>query len=214
MAGCALLAGCQTAPLNISLLQRSYQPNNVYAFPPQLSPHLERVAVLPIAAETPHDNLPEGCTALAPVLWNELLQTKRFEVVAVDPLRLRRESGSPAWTGGETLPADLLTTLRRDYGCDAVLFTELTAYRAYAPLEVGWRFKLVDARSGSILWAADEVFDGSRQDVAYAAQRHTEPGFSWPLLWRKDWLAANSPSEFGGYSAAALLQTLPVRSRN
>jgi hypothetical protein len=35
-----------------------------------------------------------------------------------------------------------------------VPFAELTAYRAHAPLAVGWRLKLVDACSGQIVWAA------------------------------------------------------------
>jgi hypothetical protein len=210
MAFTAILTGCQSAPLDISLLQRSYRPNNVFASPPKSSPQLERVAVLPIAAETPGNDLPAGCAALTPVLWDQLVKAKKFEVVAVEPVRLRQNTGQAYWTGTETLPADFLAALHRDYDCDAVLFTELTTYRAYAPLAVGWRFKLVDVRSGAILWAADELFEGSRQDVAYAAQRYAEPGFSWPLLWQKNWLAANSPSQFGGYSAAALLKTLPV----
>jgi hypothetical protein len=207
----AALAGCQSAPLNLGLLQRSYQPDNVFAYPPKLSLNLQRVAVLPIAAESGGGDLPEGCAALMPVLWEQLVKTKKFEVVAVDAAGLRGGTGQPRWTGGETLPPDFLAFLRREYGCDGVLFAELTTYRAYAPLAVGWRFKLVDVRSGRVLWAADELFDAARPSVAQAVQQFTQPGLALPFCREESWLAVNSPRQFGRYSAAALLNTLPDR---
>jgi hypothetical protein len=207
----AALVGCESAPLHLSMLQRNYQPDNVFAFPAKLSRSLQRVAVLPVAAETPGNDLPAGCAALTPVLWEQLIKTKKFEVVAVDPVRLRSGTGQPSWTGAESLPPDFLGFLRREYGCDGVLFAELTTYRAYAPLAVGWRFKLVDARSGQVIWAADELFDATKPSVAHAVQRFTEPGLVLPLVHEENWVAINSPSQFGRYSAAALLETLPNR---
>jgi hypothetical protein len=183
----------------------------VFVYRSKLSLNLQRVAVLPMAAETSDRELPDGCAALSPVLWEQLLKTKKFELVAVDPVRLRRGTGQAYWTGTEALPADFLAFLRREYGCDAVLFAELTTYRAYAPMAVGWRLKLVDARSGQILWAADELFDAARPSVAIAAQRFAEPALTLPFVYEGSWLAVNSPSQFGRYSAAALLNTLPAR---
>ena len=134
-----------------------------------------------------------------------------MRTVAVDPAILRRGSGQVNWTGTEVLPPDLLAFLKREYGCDGVLFAELTAYRAYAPLAVGWRLKLVDVRSGQIVWAADEVFDAKRPAVSLAAQRFASPGFNLPFLRQENWVAVNSPRQFGGYTAATLLDTLPDR---
>jgi hypothetical protein len=207
----AALAGCQNAPFHVTLLQGSYRPNNVFAYPLKLSLNFQRVAVLPIAAESAGNALPEGCAALTPVLWDQLVKTKKFEVVAVDPSRLRQGTGQPVWTGTENLPQEFLVFLRREYGCDGVLFAELTSYRAYAPLAVGWRFKLVDVRSGQVVWAADEVFDAARPAVAHGVQRFTDPGLTRSLFCDDDWLAINSPSQFGSYTAAALLKTLPDR---
>ena len=206
-----VLASCQSAPLHLGLFRRDYQPDNVYAYPAKLSLNLQRVAVLPVAAESPDGDLPEGCAALTPVLWDQLVKTKKFEVVAVDAAKLRSRTGQANWTGMETLPADFLAFLRREYGCDGVLFAELTAYHAYAPLAVGWRLKLVDARSGQIVWAADELFDAARPGVSRAAQKFEQPGFILPFLRDENWVAINSPSRFGRYSAAALLDTLPDR---
>jgi hypothetical protein len=205
------MSGCKSAPYHITQLQRSYRPNNIFAYPPKLPLTLQRVAVLPVMAEKSADDLPEGCAELTPVLCEQLIRTKKFEVVTVDPSGMRRVTGRAGWTGTEELSSDLLAYLRREYGCDGVLFAELTSYRAYAPLAVGWRLKLVDVRSGQIIWAADELFDASQPAVAMAAQRFTDPTFTWPLEHRHTWLALNSPSQFGRYSAAAVAKTLPDR---
>jgi hypothetical protein len=183
---------------------------NVFATAAKLAPDFRRVAVLPLTAGTTAGDLPMGCTALTPALWEQLSKTRKFEVVAVDGDRLRQATGRANWTGTEALPTDFFGFLRREYACDGVLFAELTTYRAYAPLAVGWRFKLVDARSGQIIWAADEVFDATRPAILRAAQRFEAPAAIWPF-GQENWLAVNSPSRFGRYGAATLLDTMPER---
>jgi hypothetical protein len=207
---CGGFIGCQSAPVQTSVYQRDFRPDNVFVYPPKLSLNLQRVAILPLATASQAGDLPEGCEALAPVLWEQLVKLKRFEAVAVDATKLRAATGRSAWTGAEVLPVDFFTYLRREYGCDAVLFGELTTYRAYAPLAVGWRFKLVDAHSGQILWAADELFDASQPAIAKAAGHFEQKKPVWPALpAAENWVALNSPRRFGRYSAAALLDTLP-----
>jgi len=208
---CAAIAGCQSAPPHASFLSPVYRPDNTFAYPPKLSLNLQRVALLPLAAENANGELADGCAALSPVLREQLVKTKRFEVVAVEAAALRRFSGRVNWTGGENLPPDFLAFLRREYGCDGVLFAELTAYRAYQPLAIGWRLKLADARSGQIVWAADEVFDAGQSRVAHGAQKFQEPPFLWPFFHEENWVALNSPRQFGSYTAATLLGTLPDR---
>ena len=215
---CAAIGGCQSAPPHASLFEQNFRPDNIFVYPPKLSLNLQRVAVLPIAAETAGSDLPEGCQTLTPVLWEQLVKTKKFEVVAVDAATLRSRTGQVNWTGGENLPPyflaflrRVLAFLRREYGCDGVLFAELTAYRAYAPLAVGWRLKLVDARSGQIVWSVDELFDAARPGVFRAAQRIERPGFVMPFFHDENWVAVNSPQRFGRYSAAIVLETLPER---
>jgi hypothetical protein len=187
------------------------RPENVFASLPVLPSELRRIAVLPLASENPNADLPEGCEALQPVLFDELVRTEKFEVVSIQPENLRASSGRAAWTGTEPLPPGLFDSLRREYGCNAVLFCELTVYHAYAPLAVGWRLKLADARTHKILWAADEVFDASQPDVSRKA---------WQFLLNREkaavkeearWRSQNSPRQFGRYAAAEILNHLPVR---
>jgi hypothetical protein len=214
----AAIGGCQAAPPRPnqspprpSLSRTDFRPDNIYVQPAKLPASLQRVAILPLAAETAGSDLPEGCVALTPVLWEQLVKAKKFEVVAVDAAKLRSRTGQVNWTGGENLPPDFFAYLRREYGCEAVLFTELTTYRAYAPLAIGWRLKLVDARTGQILWAADELFDAAHPGVSRAAQRFGQPKPFLPFFQQENWVAVNSPRRFGSYSAAALLDTLPER---
>ena len=211
-------AGCLAGLIALSTIaavaqdvRKSGQPENVFAYPAKLSLDLRRVAVLPLAPCSAASDLSEGCAALDPVLFEQLVKAKRFEAVAVDPVALRSATGQTSWTGGEKLPADFLGFLRREYDCDAVLFVELTSYRAYAPMAIGWRLKLADARSGQIIWAADDVFDAAQPEIYGASQKFAGQKVKWHVWHQENWLAANSPRLFGAYSAAALLDTLPER---
>jgi hypothetical protein len=207
----AALAGCQSAPPHAAMVGPGYAPNNVFSYPPKLSLDLHRVALLPISSEIAGNDLPAGAAALSAALWQELTKTRKFEVVAVDAGALRVRTGRVNWTGAELLPADFFAFLHREYGCDAVLFAELTAYRAQAPMAVGWRLKLVDAQSGQTLWAVDELFDAGNARVARGLQKFQEPPGIWPLFRQDNWVALNSPQQLGRYSAAAVLGTLPER---
>ncbi|HSY16691.1 MAG TPA: hypothetical protein VK815_00080 [Candidatus Acidoferrales bacterium] len=208
---CGVLASCQTAPLYTTVFRRDFRPDNVFVYPTKLSLDFRRVAVLPIAPAANDHDLPEGCEALNPVLWEQIVKTKKFEAVTVDASHLSRRTGRAAWTGNEVLPPDFLAYLRREYDCDGVLFAELTTYRAYSPLAVGWRFKLVDARTGQIIWSADELFDASRPEIQRAADHFEAEKPAIPLITVKNWAMTSSPRLFGRYTAAALLDTLPER---
>lgn len=209
------LANVQAAPPQPRVSGPSYRPDNIYrpdnvfAYSAKLSIGIRRLAVLPVATAVQGGDLPEGCAALNPILLEQLVNTKRFEVVSVDPARLREATGEASWTGTEALPRDFLGFLHREYDCDAVLFAELTVYRAYAPLAIGWRLKLVDDRSGQILWAADELFDAADPAVEKSVQAFYGKGLISRLTHHEDWMAVNSPRQFGRYTAVTLFNTLP-----
>lgn len=211
LVACLLLAGCATTKQQASQPKPAGPPENVFVSAPVLPPSLQRVAVLPLASEEPGSALSENCGTLQPILLDELTRTKKFEVVSVSPEILRRYTGRADWTGAETLPADFFGLLQRQYGCDAVLFCQLTIYRAYAPLTIGWRLKMVDVRTRQIIWAADEVFD-AKQPVVNVGTWLVQQGRQLVTPEFKDeWAVLNSPARFGRYSAARLLATLPER---
>ncbi len=203
------LVSAQTKVQPARIRADEFRADNVFVAPGKPSAKILRVAVLPLAAEPGAGDLPAGCAALTPVVGDQAVKSKRFEAVMVNADKLRAATGRAGWTGGEVLPADFYDFLRREYACDAVLFGEVTAYRAYAPLAVGWRFKLVDVHTGQVLWAADEIFDAADKKVAKAAQRFEHPKPRIPFMESPDWAVLNSPRRFGSYSAATLLATLP-----
>jgi hypothetical protein len=174
--------------------------------------------------------LANGCEMLDPVLQAELIKTKRFEVVPVGSTALESLTEQPSWTGGEILPAKFFDSLKQAYGCDAVLFCQLTTFQAYAPLAVGWRMKLVDVSTQKIIWAADMVYDAGNAAVAKDAKQFQQQQQGSPSASKKafnfvsdwiyhgtepatedQWIILNSPRLFGEYSAVKLLQTLPER---
>jgi len=204
-------------------------PDNVYSSNDQLPASLKRVVVLPLAHEDSATELSSGCEMLFPVLQSELIKTKMFEVVAADPKTIQSLTGQPSWTGTEVLPPDFFDRLQRIYGCDAVLFCQLSTYHAYPPMVIGWRMKLVDISTQKIIWAADTVFDAGDPGVckdAEAYQKHQQgaekPSTFFRRVWTwlnrypepasdDQWTILNSPRYFGEYSASTLLQTLPKR---
>jgi hypothetical protein len=203
---------------------------NVFVSPSGLPPDLKRVVVLPSACDAFTGPLADGCRMLGPILQAELIKTGRFEVVSADPEALRNCTGSLSWTGEEALPRNFFDSLNQYYACDAVLFCHLTTFRSSSPLAIGWRLKLADAKTGALLWAADEIFDANDPGVAKAAQRfekqrqprqsftfHIYSFLAWcintPTRTALDdqWNILHSPRYFGAFSAAELLKTLPER---
>lgn len=203
---------------------------NVFLSSPTLPPDLKRVLVLPLAYGQSAGDMSGGCQTLNPVLRAALVKTGKFEVVAADPETLRSCTGQLGWTGEEALPPNFFDSLKHVYGCDAVLFCELTSFRPNAPLAIGWRLKLADAKTGKILWAADEIFDAGNKDTAKEAEQFEKSqqprhNFFYNVYsfasWCVDtptrsalddqWNILHSPRYFGEYTAGKLVKTIPAR---
>jgi hypothetical protein len=206
-----LTTGCSMLPKS-SALTPAFQPDNIYKLATVLPVDLKRVAVLPVASGNQTENFLAGCETVEPIVTAELIKTKRFEVVAVSGRTMTERTGRASWKAAESLPENFLSSVRRATGCDAILFTELTEYRPYAPVAIGWRLKLVDARTGLTLWAGDELFDAQNSEVV-AAVRHVSylPTIDSFLMKEADWAVLHSPRLFAQYSVAQVFGTLPVR---
>ncbi|HWI58353.1 MAG TPA: hypothetical protein VNZ22_14090 [Bacillota bacterium] len=204
-----LLAGCTGHIPRPVDFRSEYHPENVFLWSSALPSSLKRVALLPLVTDTGSVDLVEGRAALEPILRTELVKTKRFEIFPLSPECLRTRTGQVSWSGEEPLPPEFFAWLRETTGCDAVLFCRLTTFRAYAPLAVGWRLRLVDLHTRTTLWAADEVFDAGRPSVQ-AGARHYQQAEAHPSIACPDeWSINHSPRQFGQYTAAQLLATLP-----
>jgi hypothetical protein len=88
------------------------------------------------------------------------------------------------------------------------MFCELTRFRPYPPLAVGWRMKLVDVRTREILWAGDDIFDAGHPAVLRSAEQYSR---RYQNAGPGDWAIGRSPRRFGQYAAAQVFTTLPSR---
>lgn len=212
LGACALATGCHTVATPSDLVRgKGYQPQNIYSESPVLPKNIRRVVVLPLVCDENDTIMNDGRATLEPVLLSELIKTKKFEVVTSDGAFLKNRAGRADWASEETLPPDLFTLLRENSACDAVLFARLTVYRAYPPLQVGWRLRLVNAETGRTIWSADEVFNGGEPSVKDGARRHQLIADRDPSGAPEEWFIQNSPVKFGQYTAASLFTTLPAR---
>jgi len=200
-------SGCMSA---VALRVES-APRNAFRAGPQLPNEVRRVAVLPIAAENTDPDMDFGQESLLPVLVGELNKRGLFELVVVTPEQLMQWTGKSRWSAAEKLPAQLLERLREDLGCDAVLFARLSQYKPYPPLAMGWNLQLVLMDHSRIYWAADEVFDMSERAVAASAQQYGRRQFEGRDPHTDPSSISLSPRQFGQYSLASLLATLPAR---
>jgi hypothetical protein len=188
-----------------------YVPTNVYRVGEKLPTLIKRVAVMPLTVRGQDSVGEAGRESLEPVLRNELSKIRLFELVWVSEEQLRLWTGQARWNSEDKLPPDLFQQIKGKLGADAVFFCQLTQYRPYRPLALGWKMQLIESGKPVIFWSADEVFDAGDVAVANGARHyyreHAQPT---PLLDDTQ-IILGSPRRFGQYTLATLLATLPSR---
>ncbi len=112
---------------------------------------------------------------------------------------------------GKPIALEQMQQLRQSLGCDAILMGALTNCRPYPHMQMGLKLRLIDLRSGVLVWGIDNIWDG--RDVATAKRmeryykRRTSDAAE-PLDWR---VMLVSPAAFGEFVAADVALTLPGR---
>jgi hypothetical protein len=229
LAGCAfigLLAGCATSPLDPGLTGPFHKIGNYYLINHKLPSEIRRVAMLPLTASQNNHASGTGREAFEPVLYGELTKSRVFELVRVSTEKMEQWTGKIGWSSHDELPADFLAKIREQTGCDAILFSELSFYRPYPPVAIGWRLLLVKSDDGQVLWSVDEIFDSGEPRIMNSARRfaleneRTSAELSkeastrhGPLVGNRvpglDWLT--SPTQFARFAANAAVETLTVK---
>ena len=203
----ALSGGCQTPAYDDpARIGPFFTPVN-HAGDEALPPTLRRVVLLPVYGGALATS--ETTSALDPVFATELQRQNRFEVIVLDRAECLRRFGAEEFSSSAALPRDFLIRLRRDFAADAVLWIDLTVYRAYRPLALGVRGKLATLKDTRLVWTFDNVFSSDDPSVANAARHHfidpthsAVPADLTPAVMQ-------SPSRFATYVAAATFATLP-----
>lgn len=201
-----LLAGCSTPPeYDSARTGPFFTPTNTHGEPSLGG--MRRVVVMPIWAGDIAP--PEAAAELDPAIMTALQREHRFELVAFPREESLRRFRSEALSSTSALPPDLMAMLKREYAADAVLFVDLTVYRAYRPLAIGFRAKLATIDSPRLIWTFDEVFSTENEAIANSARnfflgsdRSGVPADLTPAVLQ-------SPGRFATYAAAAMFSTLP-----
>jgi len=185
----------------------AFVPTNFYQRGPMPS-SVRRVALLPLySGEWDHVDL----TGLQQAFAAELGKQDQFEVVTVSPERVHQIFGFDQVTSVEPIASDEFERLVQEYGADAILFTDLTAYHPYRPLVMGVRCKLVESASVDILWSIDTVFDSGNPTVSTAARRYHLDESAPPYPLQNSSSILQSPLRYSKYVADAVFATLPER---
>lgn len=58
-----------------------------------------------------------------------------------------------------------LVAMRQTLKCDAILTGSVTEYRPYPHMSLGLRLKLTDLADGQLLWAIEQIWDGTDKNI-------------------------------------------------
>ena len=109
---------------------------------------------------------------------------------------------------------DDLAAARQALSADAVLFGTIQRYMSFPHLQISLTLKLVDTRSGQLLWAFEDVWDSGDKAVEKRMQKYFKEqmrtGYE-PMDWN---ILVTSPLAFNRFVAWEVAQTLPELPAN
>ena len=185
---------------------------NVYISPEGLPANLQRVAVMPLMPGRGNRAAELGVPLIQQAFTEELSRARVFDVVTLTPNRLDTLVGVQALYADSRLPIEFISKIKEETGCQAVLFAELTTFRAYPPVAVGWKLHLFDLETEELVWAADEVFDAGQATVANALRRHIREKLSPNNAAATQLLVLDSPREMARFSLGELIGTFTQKN--
>lgn len=203
----AWLSGCTSVPEALQEPIPDYVPRN-HTGAAVLPTSLGRVLLLPSAGS--HVAPPESTAQIDPVFVSALQRQQRFEVVTIDRNDSRRSYGAQEFLSTSSLPPGLLNRFATDFAAEAVLFIDITSFRAHRPLELGVRCKLVMLKTREIIWSFDEIFSLADPTIDASARRHAKSSRT-PVPVNLSANLSQSPTAFAAYVAETVFSTLPPR---
>ena len=203
-----LLSSCMVPPVNDTARVGPFFTATNHTGDAQIPANVRRVVLLPIASGTVAPA--ESVAALDAVFLRELQRKNRFEIVTLTRSDCLQRFQAEEFTSVSALPADMLKRLQREFAADAVLFIDLTVFRAYRPLALGIRSKLATlGEDVHLVWTFDNVYSASDAAVANSARAHFVDSDRGGVPADMTPSVLQSPSRFASYVAADMFGTLP-----
>tara|TARA_B100001093_G_scaffold487321_1_gene523475 strand:- start:1371 stop:2024 length:654 start_codon:yes stop_codon:yes gene_type:complete len=184
-----------------------FVPTNLYPIE-RLPTYFNRVVVLPSYHTDPDSPLLEY---IDDVFHQELAQERIFETIRLSSDDMQDLFGLRRISSSSNLPENFLRTLDQQTGANGVLFVDLHSFRAYRPMSLGVRSKLVDLKSGEFMWAIDETFDLGHAGMIVGASAFQEKAQVRALSSKTSGSVLHSPRVFSKYIASTIFSTMPMR---
>ncbi len=195
----ALCSGCQKM-----LAPQPPRTGHYYINPRANFPTVGRVVLLELDNLSARQEISE---ILTQVLADELGKRHLFSIQKV--MRSDHVWQSLNLDNMKAHTLDDLAAARQTLGTDAVIFGSIQRYMPFPNLQMSLNLKLIDTRSGQLLWAFEDVWDSSdkaveqRMQVYFSEQMRT--GYE-PMDWK---ILITSPRAFERFVAFEVAQTLP-----
>ncbi|MCB1194553.1 hypothetical protein KDK77_00065 [bacterium] len=205
-----LLEGCKTVQTYYEMTDTTYVSSNYY-----INPHLEnimvkRVLFAPLKNETLYREEVEALEKTFAEQWSAI---HRFEVIPAMG-EVRKNLQEVALRDKGRFYKLLLYDIGERYNIDAIIFTTITSFFPYEPCKLGVNAQMIHTRSGDVLWAIDEQYDGNQRDVGNLAKEYyyEKLQFSHPLT---DWkIMLVSMKYFSQMIGNHIAETLLEKERN
>lgn len=205
-AGLAFTAGCMSPAINDPARAGPFFVPRNLARDPTLGA-VRRVVLMPVWGGSAAPE--ESAASLDPIFRQALQDQNRFEIVTLTRDECRRRFGVSALSSASSLPPEFMTTIKRVFAADAVMFIDITVYHAYHPIALGIRGRLAVVNNLRLIWTFDNLFSADDPLVAASARHYFlnsehagVPGDLTPSVLQ-------SPSQFATYAASATFTTLP-----
>jgi hypothetical protein len=185
----------------------TYGPNGevitteVFSWPPGFL----RIAWLPIHSQIPTGN---SLQDLDSIFRAECSKVLPLEVVQISRAEMMRLLGQESIASTDIIPAQFVRELQQKYAIQGIVFTDLTVYRPYRPINIGVRGKLVQVPHLEILWSADGILDSAEPGIASSALNFAQRNLRGPQTGMAE-VILQSPRRYAAFVANALYGTLP-----
>jgi len=145
------------------------------------------------------------------IFHQELTKQRLFETVRISTEQMKALFGIRRFSSSSEMPETFLSDIEKATGANGVLLVDLDSYRAYKPLALSVRAKLVEINSADFLWAIDETFDAGQPGVIVSANQFQRLAQVNNISARTNGSATASPRTFAKYVAHSIFSTLPIR---
>ncbi|NLK41248.1 MAG: hypothetical protein GX298_04245, partial [Planctomycetes bacterium] len=202
--GMVLASGCQK--LVFVQLPRT---DHYYVNPQVDFTTIGRIALLELDNQTAQPDLSETFTqVLADALGKRHLFSVQ-KVMRTDPLWQTQQLDNIS-----SYSLDDLAAARGTLKVDAILFGQIRHYMSFPHLQIAINLKMVDTRSGKLIWAFEDVWDSNDKQVQGRMEKYFKEqmrtGYE-PMNWQ---ILITSPRAFANFVAYEIAETLPELPKN